>query len=100
MVLKHTYSRVLIFSDYLPVVRGFRKPRELLQKSDMLDLRVELWRVLDAREGEIDLRWTKSHPTAFQVQQLGLARIERMLNAAADGLAAEAAQRGAIPSEL
>ena len=53
-------------------MRGFRKDLGALEKSDTLDLWVELWEVIGIRGGEVDLRWAKSHPTSAQAGALGV----------------------------
>eukprot|EP00959_Pyramimonas_sp_CCMP1952_P120966 2529320-Pyramimonas_sp.AAC.1 len=100
-VLLKTEGNILVFSDYLPVVRNFRKSKQQIirSKSTMLDIWVQVWDRLESRPGQIDLRWTKSHPTQAQAESMQLSSAELLLNRAADLCAHEGAERGKLSSD-
>eukprot|EP00959_Pyramimonas_sp_CCMP1952_P084467 1766746-Pyramimonas_sp.AAC.1 len=61
----------------------------------MLDLWGQLWTILDAREGSVEVLWAKAHSTAGTREVWGLSRVEfLLLNFVADFFAGEAAALG------
>ena len=89
----------MVFTDYLPIVKNLRKHRSALMDSSMLDIWSLVWAQLDKREGSLDVRWTKSHPTQSQIEMYHISDEEIILNTTADKLAGEAARRGALPAD-
>eukprot|EP00959_Pyramimonas_sp_CCMP1952_P464394 9486525-Pyramimonas_sp.AAC.1 len=65
----------------------------------MLDLWDQLWTLLDAREGSVEVLWTKAHSTAGAREVWGISRVEFFLNCVADFFAGEAAALGEVPQD-